>query len=75
MSDTTLFLIILSWFSIFPLVVKMSSKDCQGNAATDGESERYGQSYDETWKQSKLLANTEKSRYLRLCLHRHSQQP
>ena len=54
MSDT-LFLVILYWFFIFivQLAVKMSSKDCQGNEATDKESERYRQSYDDTWKQAK----------------------
>ena len=40
MSDT-LFLVILYWFfiSIVQLAVKMSGKDCQGNAATDKEGE------------------------------------
>ena len=48
MSGTILSLIILFWFFIFSLVVKMSSKDYHGDKAKDKEGERYRQSYDET---------------------------
>ena len=62
MTDRTVPLIILSWFFIFisQFPVKMSNKDCQGNAAADKEGESYRQSCDDTWKQSKQLVNSGK---------------